>query len=1128
MTQGASGADAVRRGAEDAEMSGRVRRVAAGSPPRSQRYGGFSSHALAYHPADHRYFTKVAQHTGLAAPSPVQPGVSPITGLAGKQFRATPRADALPPLSQRPFPQRERPPDREHTERLSNTAESGTGSDPKSRTDTEDRTPRPGAPTHSDTAPAAISQAARPAAIQPPPADQSTPRREKVVTAGGRQVVPRPSLSPAVSKSPALKATDIDAPHGTKSALDSCKVPLDLSSLRANEDSIRIELFNKLKRSARGAGNAQRGEQLDPDSRRPVNSRAHDSTTDIFVCNSGRLDEHDLVFTSQFESGNLLSAQKVGPQDYDLQLQVDRATSGHTQWFFFCVSNTSAGVQYRFNITNLAKPDSLYLRGQQPLFFSLAASQKEKEGWRRIGRDIRYFRNGRKRNGKALFTLSFLVEFAHTKDKCLFAHCYPYTHTELQDYLGKMKRHPIGRECVSSDVLCTTLDGNECSVLTITSPSGTDEDKIQRKAVFLSARVHPGESNSSWIMKGFLDFLLGPSQPAQLLRNTYIFKIVPMLNPDGVIHGHYRCNLAGYDLNRVWHDPISTIHPTIYSAKELLKTLQLEREVIMFCDIHGHSVKHNLFLYGTPQPENTRSSSAESASDDDLPDFPNTMDNVSSFFSMPDSLFVIEKIKENTGRVVAWRELGISNSFTLEASLCGSGIARNECTAQFTCTDFETMGREFGVSLALWTSPDLSQRVAYDPQLLQEMLLPCDPGLSEIPDLGSTHVTDDHGENGTAGEAESRTDESRKSCVRGSGANQRPRQVDPTSPLSLQLEKATSPTVSSGVAARQHLEHQHYTRLLQCRPTSPRASPRGSAKSITLRATSSGSNCNGAPSGYQVQTRASQSHSPLTRQRSTNAPVQSDHSDEMSSSDDERQEGHGAVSSCNQTFLDETLRITQIHDSKSAETILPANAVAERKQRGKGASNYGLMTRSPRKETIWLRPQLDARIAPMLTPREGDKFEAYLVGNLKTNMLNTGSAGTCNQAPPPQHHEQRFFAGRPPPDDQIPAISFTQTTFARADSYIAANAAQRKPQAGTSSADEEFAPLSRRHRLTSQRLQVKTLQGRISAANNGYAWGNACPGQPQNPNQRPPGPHTKFLPIMLGTLGNAYSSSAYN
>jgi hypothetical protein len=28
-----------------------------------------------------------------------------------------------------------------------------------------------------------------------------------------------------------------------------------------------------------------------------------------------------------------------------------------------------------------------------------------------------------------------------------------------------------------------------------------------------------------------------------------------MLNPDGVIHGNYRCSLAGIDLNRVWDNP---------------------------------------------------------------------------------------------------------------------------------------------------------------------------------------------------------------------------------------------------------------------------------------------------------------------------------------------------------------------------------------------------------------------------------------------------------------------------------------------------------------------------------------------------------------------------------------------
>ena len=34
-----------------------------------------------------------------------------------------------------------------------------------------------------------------------------------------------------------------------------------------------------------------------------------------------------------------------------------------------------------------------------------------------------------------------------------------------------------------------------------------------------------------------------------------MFKLVPMLNPDGVIVGNYRTNLAARDLNRTYKDP---------------------------------------------------------------------------------------------------------------------------------------------------------------------------------------------------------------------------------------------------------------------------------------------------------------------------------------------------------------------------------------------------------------------------------------------------------------------------------------------------------------------------------------------------------------------------------------------
>ena len=53
-------------------------------------------------------------------------------------------------------------------------------------------------------------------------------------------------------------------------------------------------------------------------------------------------------------------------------------------------------------------------------------------------------------------------------------------------------------------------------------------------------------------MEGIVETLLSDEREAKQLRDTYVFKIIPMLNPDGVIVGNYRCSLAGLDLNRQW------------------------------------------------------------------------------------------------------------------------------------------------------------------------------------------------------------------------------------------------------------------------------------------------------------------------------------------------------------------------------------------------------------------------------------------------------------------------------------------------------------------------------------------------------------------------------------------------
>ena len=93
--------------------------------------------------------------------------------------------------------------------------------------------------------------------------------------------------------------------------------------------------------------------------------------------------------------------------------------------------------------------------------------------------------------------------------------------------------------------------------MTITSKEKDPKGEINtaKKGVILSARVHPGESNASWMMKGAMDYLVSNSPEARVLRSKFVFKIIPMLNPDGVINGNYRCSLAGSDLNRRYKAP---------------------------------------------------------------------------------------------------------------------------------------------------------------------------------------------------------------------------------------------------------------------------------------------------------------------------------------------------------------------------------------------------------------------------------------------------------------------------------------------------------------------------------------------------------------------------------------------
>ena len=91
-----------------------------------------------------------------------------------------------------------------------------------------------------------------------------------------------------------------------------------------------------------------------------------------------------------------------------------------------------------------------------------------------------YCRNGEE-DEITNYTLSFNIEFPHDQDEVYLAHCYPYTYTDLQDYLNKIQNHPIKSNFTKLRLLCRTLAGNNVYYVTITEPSITDEPKVWEK-----------------------------------------------------------------------------------------------------------------------------------------------------------------------------------------------------------------------------------------------------------------------------------------------------------------------------------------------------------------------------------------------------------------------------------------------------------------------------------------------------------------------------------------------------------------------------------------------------------------------------------------------------------------------
>ena len=443
-----------------------------------------------------------------------------------------------------------------------------------------------------------------------------------------------------------------------------------------------------------------------------------------------------LQFDSKFECGNLQKAIKSSEFSYKLIISADSNTYGQNHWYYFSAYNPRK-TQVNFEILNMLKFDDLYKSGLKPAVYSKKHFEKTGVAWHRDCTNIVYKSNKSFILGRNFYSLSFSYDFRYPADTVFFAYSIPYTHTQLSDFLQyiREKYQRIARV----NTMCKTLAGNSCELITITdniktytpfeeefhkwgvSSSGrkmlknkkrrnlgkslgkdSEEDHAEKSGIVLTARVHAGETVSSFMMNGAIEFLLSDTREARILRKKFVFKIVPMLNPDGVRYGNYRCSLIGVDLNRRWEKPSRNLHPTIFYTKKMVEVFSEDHKLMMCCDMHGHSKKRNVFMYGcaikTMDCLTLRKNLMAKV-------IPVLMHEKSKFFTFKDCHFRLEKSKMSTERIVVYNQLEIPHSYTIEASFFGPLNKKVESSSyHMTEKDLQSVGEDLCKSCLVFTS----------------------------------------------------------------------------------------------------------------------------------------------------------------------------------------------------------------------------------------------------------------------------------------------------------------------------------------------------------------------------------------------------------------------------------------
>ncbi|MBR9977165.1 MAG: hypothetical protein KFH87_03670 [Bacteroidetes bacterium] len=144
----------------------------------------------------------------------------------------------------------------------------------------------------------------------------------------------------------------------------------------------------------------------------------------------------------------------------------------------------------------------------------------------------------------------------------------------------------------SIDVIGNSVQGRPLYHMVFTNPAS----RIQKKRIWIHARTHPIESESSQVARAMINELLSGSELGNLLLDHAIVHVLPMLNPDGVELRYPRTNFNGVDLESNWGTALP--EPEVLALREHLNMLmKSDTPIDIALNLHSAYDCKRFFIY---------------------------------------------------------------------------------------------------------------------------------------------------------------------------------------------------------------------------------------------------------------------------------------------------------------------------------------------------------------------------------------------------------------------------------------------------------------------------------------------------------------------------------------------------